>query len=239
MVSGSGLTDRTLVGVQLTIGGKTTTVTSEVIDGRVAVIASPDVLDGVSTIGVLVRPQGGDAVYHYTVTVQPLTDVCKAEGGIALARDCATPNSVLATVEASGLTAGGRYGISVVGTSPSGEQVELASADVVSADGTLDGTLALESATGTVPLDGFTGVALLVDGQVFASVGAADAEVTTCVVAAPLPAAPVATPVVVTHPVQPAALAQTGSPAASLGLLGVVLLGLGGLTMLLARRAAR
>jgi hypothetical protein len=243
VVSGTGLTEGTLVDVQLTVGAETTTVDAQVLNGRVAVIASPDVLEGVDRIGVLVRPQGGDAVYTYTVPVSPLTDVCTAEGGIALVRDCASPNTVLADVQASGLTAGGTYGVSVMGTSPSGEQVELASADVVSVDGTLAGTLPLISATGTVPLDGFTGVALLVDGQVFASVGAADAEVGTCVVAQPLPVAPAATatttPAAATPPVTPAALAQTGTPASSLLLLGVALLGLGGLTTLLARRAAR
>jgi LPXTG-motif cell wall-anchored protein len=183
-------------------------------------------------------------VYAYDVPVHPLTDVCTAEGGISLARDCATPDSVLATVEASGLTAGGVYGVSVVGTSPSGVDVVLASADVVSADGTLDGTLPLVSATGTVPLDGFTGFALLVDGQVFASVGATDAVVGTCVVPAPLPVAPVhpvasTTPAAGAHPTQPAALAQTGTETGSLLLLAGAFLVVGGLATLLARRTAR
>jgi hypothetical protein len=237
--------------VQLTVGTETATVPAAVVYGRVPVIVPPDVLEGVDRIGVLVRAQGSDAVFTYVVLVQPLTDVCDAEGSIALARDCATPDAVLATVEASGLTPGGVYGISVVGTSPSGQQVVLASADVRSADGTLTGTLPLVSATGTVPFDGFTGMALLVDGQVFASVGAADAVVDTCVVAQPLPLAPAApttpapstTPAAVAHPAQPAAqpaaLARTGVEPAGLLLLAGLFLGLGGLTTVLARRPAR
>jgi len=244
VVSGTELAEGTVVDVQLTIGTETVKVPTSVVLGRIPVVAAPDALEGVDRIGVLVVVPGSDAVYAYQVTVQPLTDVCRAQGGIALARDCATPDAVLATVEASGLTAGGTYGVSVVGTSPSGQEVELASADVVSADGTLAGTLPLVSLTGTVPLDGFTGMALLVDGQVFASVGVADAEVATCVVAAPLPLAPAqpsppVTPAAVAHPAQPAALARTGVEPAGLLLLAGVFLGLGGLTTVLARRSAR
>ncbi|GHE14031.1 hypothetical protein GCM10011381_38760 [Klenkia taihuensis] len=244
MVSGTDLSEGTLVDVQLSVGDRTETVQAEVIGGRIGVVANPAALQGVDTVGVLVQQPGSDAVYVYEVPVQPLTDVCTAEGGIALARDCAAPDAVLATVEASGLTAGGTYGIAVVGTSPSGQQVELASADVVSVDGTLAGTLPLLSATGTVPLDGFTGLALLVDGQVFASVGVTDAVVGTCVVPQPLPVAPAhpvasTSPAAGAHPAQPAALAQTGTEASSLLLLAGAFLVVGGLTTLLARRTAR
>ncbi|MEI4270519.1 hypothetical protein TEK04_02180 [Klenkia sp. LSe6-5] len=257
VVSGTELAEGTEVVVELGLPGGPQTVASAVVDGGIPVLVGDALLAGATelTVGVVA---GTQAFGPYTVAVPSLddtrADVCTADATIALARDCTAPDSVLATVDVRGLTAG-TYGLAVVGLTPDGGQVSLASADVEVTGTTLTGTLPLVSLTGPVPLAGFAGVALVVEGRTLASVGGGDVAVGACAPPAPLPVAPVApvapvgttaaptsatgTPAGTVPPTRPAALASTGAQPAGLLLLGGLLLALGGLTTLLTRRAAR
>ncbi|SCX37757.1 hypothetical protein SAMN03159343_0192 [Klenkia marina] len=245
VVSGTELADGTEVVVQVLLPGGTVDVPSLVVDGGIPVRIAPEVLDGVTelTLGVLV---GDQAFGPYVVQVPAAADACTAQAAISLARDCTAPDAVLATVDVRGLTPG-VYGIGVVGETADGGVVELASQDVEVTGTGFAGTLPLVSLSGSVPLSGFVGVALVVDGRTLATIGGDDVELGACTAPQPLPVAP-APPVVTSpapvvpvsaHPARPAALASTGAEPAGLLLLAGLFLGLGGLTTFVARRSAR
>ncbi|QNG37836.1 hypothetical protein F1C76_15720 [Geodermatophilaceae bacterium NBWT11] len=237
-------------------------VAAEVLpDGRI-VVQTVGLLDDATSVAITVRVE--DLVFTTSATV---ADVCTATGTITVSRDCLTPDLVTATVDVTGLQ-DRVYGVAVIGSSASGQDVLLASADVRPVAGRLTGTLPLVSATGTVPLEAVSGLSLVVDGVTYASVAGDLVELGSCVPVTPLPVAPVPAapaPVVPTtggstpapHPVtrpaatgtapasttvtaRPTTLATTGDEVGSLALLGGLVLALGvGATVAARRPAAR
>ncbi len=197
-----------------------------------------------------------DMVFPATVTT---TSGCTAAVTVTLSRDCATPDAVLATVEATGLT-GGVHRVLVQGASGD-RDVRLTSGDIQVSGGRFTGALPLTSLTGPVPPGVLTGVVLVLDdGSRAVALGNAvlaacpAPEPVAAPAAAPGPAAPgPAAPGPVAQPTGnapghvdpvmatggPAELARTGTPTTGLLLLAGVFLVIGRLASVAGRRPGR
>ncbi|WP_162245543.1 hypothetical protein [Modestobacter sp. Leaf380] len=207
--------------VQVVVSGSAPIEAEVLPNGDVVVqgIGVPELEQPVLDVTVVVE---GDMVYQATATTTPAPESCVDEAAsIVLSRDCATPDLVLASVDV--VLPDGTYGVAVVGASGN-RDVVLASADIEVTGGRLTGTLPLVSADGILPLDAFTGIALVIDGATYASVAGDDVSLPTCVVPQPqpqpLPVAPVhpapsvptqpaATPSTPVHPVATPTAAST------------------------------